>query len=330
MSTLPPPVITTAETETSPAFVSEPPSPGQSWQGQFTPRTPAPWTLNLRSMFLLVLGVTVAALAYVIFQVPYKIAAGGIGGLSLVVNLFTGWPVGTTYFLLNIPLFVLGFFNLGRWQFLGKTLLGVVLFSALTDLLGLLLPQVLSPWPVTDNMLLSAMYGAIVGGIGGGLIYRSGASAGGTSILGRVVQVRTGIPLSQVFLMTDGIIVAVIGVTFGWEVSLYAMLMLFLWGMAADYTLEGPSSVRSVTIVTERPDEVTIALREGVGRTVSRWQVTGGYSGAPRAMLMCTIHRPQVTATKQLILKADPKAFFVIGDAHQAVGGGFTSPRGPG
>ncbi|MGL4648864.1 MAG: YitT family protein, partial [Caldilineaceae bacterium] len=210
-------------------------------------------------------------------------------------------------------------------QFLGKTLLGVVLFSVLTDLFTWLLPTLLDPWPVTDNMLLSALYGGIAGGVGGGLIYRSGASAGGTSILGRVVQIKTGIPLSQVFLMTDGIIVALMGITFGWEVSLYALLMLFLWGMAADYTLEGPSSVRAVTIVTEQPDAVTLALREGVGRTVSRWQVTGGYSGAERSMLLCTVHRPQVTLMKELILQADPQAFFVIGDAHQAIGGGFTA-----
>jgi uncharacterized membrane-anchored protein YitT (DUF2179 family) len=285
--------------------------------------------MRVRSILLLMAGVTVAAAGYVIFQVPYNIAAGGIGGLSLIVNNFTGWPVGVTYFLLNIPLFVLGFFQLGRWQFLGKTLAGVVLFSVLTDLFNWWLPMVLHPWPVTDNPLLSALYGGIVGGIGGGLIYRSGASAGGTSILGRVVQLRTGIPLSQVFLMTDGTIVALMGLTFGWEVSLYALLMLFLWGMAADYTLEGPASVRSVTIVTDRPEAVTIALREGLGRTVSRWQVTGGYSGAERSMLLCTVHRPQVTQLKQLIVQVDPSAFFVIGDAHQAVGGGFTAPRLP-
>lgn len=297
-----------------------------------TPSTTAPTqpaaTLSLRprSLLLLAAGVTLTAAGYAIFQVPWNIAAGGISGLSLIVNRFTGWPVGIIYFLLNIPLFVIGFNTLGRWQFISKTLAGVALFSVLVDLFTWLLPQMLQPWPVTDNILLNALYGGIVGGVGGGLIYRSGASAGGTSILGRVVQVKTGIPLSQVLLMTDGIIVTLMGLTFGWETSLYALLMLFLWGMAADYTLEGPSTVRAVTIVTEQPDAVTMALRQGLGRTVSRWPVTGGYTGGERAMLLCTVHRPQVTLLKELILRADPAAFFVIGDAHQAVGGGFT-PR---
>ena len=199
------------------------------------PTAPLPATgfgLRPRSLLLLAAGVTLTATGYAIFQVPWNIAAGGISGLSLIVNRFTGWPVGIIYFLLNIPLFVIGFNTLGRWQFISKTLAGVALFSVLVDLFTWLLPHALQPWPVTDNILLNALYGGIVGGGGGGRIYRSGASAGGTSILGRVVQVKTGIPLSQVLLMTDGIIVTLMGLTFGWEISLYALLLLFLWGMA--------------------------------------------------------------------------------------------------
>ena len=288
---------------------------------------PARLWSEARSLLILLAGVSVMAFSYASFQVPYRIAAGGMSGLSLVVNHFTNVPVGTTYFLLNIPMFVLGFFNLGRWRFLGKTMLGVLLFSALTDFFVAWLPQVLDAYPMTDNVLLSALYGGILGGVGGGLVYRSGASAGGTSILGRVIQLRTGIPLSTIFLATDGSIVALMGLVFGWETSLYALLMLFLWGMASDYVLEGPSSVRTVTIVTDRPEPVIAALREQLGRTVSRWQVTGGYSGAARSMLLCTVHRPQVTRLKEVIMGADPAAFFVIGDAHQAAGGDFGGTR---
>lgn len=278
---------------------------------------------EIMSFALLCTGVTITAFSYAAFQVPHDIAAGGISGLSLVVNHFTGWPIGVTYFVLNVPLFALGFFNLGRWSFLGKTVLGVALFSVLTDFFIFVLPTALAQYPVTDNVLLSAIYGGILGGVGGGLVYRSGASAGGTSILGRVIQVRTGVPLSQVFLVTDGIIVTLMGLTFGWEISLYALLMLFLWGMAADYVLEGPASVRTVTVVTERPQEVTVALREQLGRTVSHWPVTGGYSGETKHMLMCTVHRPQVSQVRKIVTAADPDAFLVVGDAHQAVGGGF-------
>jgi uncharacterized membrane-anchored protein YitT (DUF2179 family) len=276
------------------------------------------------SIVTLVVGASVQAFAYAAFMVPYQIAAGGMGGLSLVISHFTGLSIGLTYFALNIPMFVLGYFTLGRWQFLGKTLIGVALFSVLTDVLLRWLPTLFPAWPITDNILLSAIYGGILGGIGGGLIYRSGAGGSGTSILGRVIQVRTGVPLSQIMLLTDGIIVLLMGVVFGWETSLYALLMLFLWGLASDYMLEGPSSVRTVMIVTSQPEAVIDALRLDLGRTASHWEVTGGFSGEARQMIMCTVQRPQVSALKRIVNRADPSAFYVIGNAHQAVGGDFS------
>jgi uncharacterized membrane-anchored protein YitT (DUF2179 family) len=277
-----------------------------------------------RRLALMTLGVLIASFGYAVFLVPYNVSAGGLGGVSLIVNHFTGWSIGLLYLLLNIPMLVLGYFYLGRWRFLYRTVIAVVIFSVATDLFIAYLPRMVDQYPLTENVLLAAIYGGIIGGIGGGLIYRAGATAGGTGILGRVVQIKTGIPLSQIYLYTDGIIVIAMGLVFGWEISLYAMLALFLNGIASDYVLEGPSSVRTVTIVTGHPQEVAKAIITELGRTVSEWEVVGGYSGETRTMLMCTVHRPQVHELKSIVLDADGEAFLVIGDAHQAFGGGFT------
>lgn len=192
-------------------------------------------------------------------------------------------------------------------------------------------PLFIGQLPLTEDVLLNTIYGGIVGGIGrgigrgigGGLIYRAGATMGGTGILGRVIQLRTGVPLSQVYLYTDGVIVISLGVVFGWEVALYAMLAVFLTGLASDYTLEGPSSVRAATIITDRPDELVTALMDGLGRGISRWEITGGYTGQERSMLLCIIYRPQVGELKRIVGEIDRNAFVVIGNAHQALGYGF-------
>lgn len=285
-----------------------------------------PWgtlAAELRNFLLLVVGIVIAAFAYAVFQVPFNIAAGGIGGLSIVANYFTGLSVGTLYAVMNVPLLILGFFQLGRWRFLARTLIAVAIFSTLTDLLVAYVPLYVAQFPLTDDILLNTIYGGIVGGIGGGLIYRAGATAGGTGILGRVIQQRTGVPLSQVYLWTDGAIVVTMGIVFGWEISLYAMLALFLNGLASDYTLEGPSSVRTATVVTNRPQEVSRALMDGLERGVSRWEITGGYTGEARHMILCTVFRPQVNSLKRLVAESDEDAFVIIGNAHQALGGGF-------
>lgn len=280
--------------------------------------------VEVRRQLLLLTGVLLAALSYSLFQVPYNIAAGGVGGIAIIVNNFTNWPIGVMILVLNLPLWVLGYYYLGRWRFLGRTIIAVIVFSAAVDFFNLYLPNVLDTFPITDNILLSAIYGGIVGGIGGGLVYRGGGTMGGTSITGRIIQIKTGIPLSQVYFYTDGIIVLTAGLVFGWEVALYALLTLFLNGLASDYTLEGPSTIRTVTIITDQPDEVVPALIERLDQGVSRWEITGGYTGHPHAMLMCTVHRPQVNNIKNLVAQTDPKAFVIIGNAHQALGAGFS------
>lgn len=282
---------------------------------------------EIRSFFIMAVGAVVAALGYSLFQVPYNIAAGGVGGLSIIINHFTGWPVGTMYLLMNIPLLVLGFFYLGRWPFIVRTVLAVFIFSSATDLFIAYLPGLLGRYPLTDDILLSAVYSGLIGGVGGGIIYRIGGTMGGTGIVGRIIQQKTGVPLSQVYLYTDGVIVLTAGIIFGWEIALYALLTLFLNGLASDYTLEGPSSVRTATIVTNRSEEMASALMDGLGRGISRWEITGSYTGETHSMLMCTIYRPQVNDLKRIAARVDPHAFITIGVAHQALGAGFMPLR---
>jgi uncharacterized membrane-anchored protein YitT (DUF2179 family) len=277
-----------------------------------------------RKLFTLVVGSVLSALGYALFLVPFNIAAGGVSGTSIIINHFTGWPVGVLYFVMNIPLLVLGFFYLGRWRFIWKTLVAVILFSTLSDVFILYLPRWLEQYPLNQDTLLNAVYGGIIGGIGGGFIYRFGGTMGGTSILGRIIQQKTGAPLSQIFLYTDGIVIFAAGLVFGWQLSLYALLTLFLSGLASDYTLEGPSSVRTATIITDDPEAVSRALIQTLGRGVSQWEITGGYTGQNHSMIFCTIYRPQVNELKRVVAEVDKKAFVVIGTAHQALGFGFT------
>lgn len=279
---------------------------------------------EFQRIVLLVMGVMLAALGYSLFQVPYQIAAGGIGGISIIINHFTGWPVGTMYLVMNVPLLILGYFHLGRWGFVIRTIFSVLIFSAATDFFVAYLPGWLESYPLTEDILLSAIYAGLVGGVGGGLVYQSGSTIGGTAIIGRIIQQKTGTPLSQVYLYTDSVIVLTAGAVFGWELALYALLTLFLNGIASDYTLEGPSSVRTATIITNQPEAMSQAIIKGLGRGVSEWAITGAYTGETHTMLVCTIYRPQVNDLKRIVSEVDTHAFVTIGIAHQAFGTGFT------
>ncbi|VAW33374.1 hypothetical protein MNBD_CHLOROFLEXI01-943 [hydrothermal vent metagenome] len=278
---------------------------------------------HVRLNLLMVTGACLAAFGYAMFQVPHNIAAGGVSGISLIINLFAGWPIGLLYWLLNLPLLVIGFYNLGRWPFLLRTLAAATIFSIATDAFIQFMPQLLNQYPLTNDLLLTTIYGGIVGGIGGGLIYRSGGTMGGTGIIGRIIQMKTGRPLSQVYFYTDSLTIAAAGLVFGWDIALYGFLMLFLNGLASDYTLEGSSSTRTATIITDNPQVVIDALMIHLHRGVSYWEVTGGFSGQKRYLVLCTVTRPQVSLLKQVTAKADPKAFLTIGVSHEAMGADF-------
>jgi uncharacterized membrane-anchored protein YitT (DUF2179 family) len=279
--------------------------------------------LNLRSTLpgylLLTCGGLVSAVNLNLFLVPSNIAPGGVSGTSIIVNHLLGWPIGLMMLALNVPLLALGFRHLGRFRFLSRTLYVVLLYSAGVDVLARWLPVE----GITDDLMLNALYGGVVGGIGTGLVYRGRGTSGGTGVVGRVLQLRTGIPISQIYVLTDGGVVLVAGLVFGWDMALYALVTLFVWGIVADYVLEGPSVVRTVFIVTDEPREVTQAVFNHLGLGVTAWPAQGMFTSARHTVLFCTISRPDVHTFQTVVAGADPHAFVVVGHGHQATGGVF-------
>jgi uncharacterized membrane-anchored protein YitT (DUF2179 family) len=252
-----------------------------------------------------------------VFLAPAKLAPGGVMGIAVIVNAFTGWSLGLIMLALNIPLLILGFYNLGRFNFLVNTLYVVLVYSICADLTAAWLPEN----GITDDLLLNTIYGGVVGGIGSGLVYRGNGTSGGTGVLARVIQLRTGLPVSQVYLFTDGAVVLVAAMLFGWEIGLYSLITLFVWGVVVDYVLEGPSVVRTAFIITDQPNAVSHAVLERLHLGVTAWQVHGMFTEAKHTFLFCTVSRSDVNTLRNIILSQDPDAFVVIGHGHQAIGG---------
>ena len=136
-----------------------------------------------------------------------------------------------------------------------------------------------------------------------------------------MLQLKTGIPNSQVYILIDGGVILVAGLVFGWEMALYAFVTLFMWGLVADYVLEGPSVVRTAFIVTDAPEEVSRVLLDRMSVGVTGWAGKGMFSKKEHTTLFCTVNRPDVNILKSLVNAADPRAFVVIVQGQQAKGG---------
>lgn len=271
---------------------------------------------GLQDWFFLTLGSVLLMVGVAIFLAPSKLSPGGVTGIAIIINNFTNWPVGVTMLILNIPLLVLGFYYLGRFRFLIRTMYTVILYNLGIDFVTQWLPP-----GITDDLLLNTLYGAVVGGIGSGLIYRGRGTVAGTGVVGRVLQIKTGIPLSQVYLITDGLVILAAGILLGWEIALYSLITLFVWGLVTDYVLEGPSVVRTAFIVTDKPKELANTVFDRMGLGITSWTGQGMFTAKERTVLFCTVSRPDVNALNALVAEIDPHAFMVIGQGHQARGG---------
>ncbi|HEY53642.1 MAG TPA: YitT family protein [Caldilineae bacterium] len=276
----------------------------------------------LRNTIFLSIGAVLAAINFNIFLAPSKLAPGGVSAIALIINRFSGWPLGLTLFALAIPLLFVGFQYLGRFNFLLRTLYVTVIYTFSVDLLTWRLPAE----GITADPLLNALFGGVLGGIATGLVFRGRGAFAGTGIISRILQLKTGIPVTQFYMMIDGAIIVALGLTFGWENALYSVIMLFIWGLATDYALEGPSVIRTAFIVTDSPHPVADTLINRMGIGVTAWQGEGMYTNHEHTVLFCTISRPDVETLRSVITEVDDKAFIVIGQGHQS-SGGVLKPR---
>lgn len=282
-----------------------------------------PFSIPVRLLVLRLLMLTVAALigamSVVVFLAPFDVAPSGISGLAVILNITVGTPIGLLTLLGNIPIQYLAYRMLGGWRIVAGTVWVLLVYSLGIDLFAQMFPTN----GVSDNVLLNALFGGIIGGVGSGLAFRAGATFGGTSTLARILQERYGTPLSSTYLYTNLFTVGVAGLVLGWEGALYATVALALDGAVSDYVLEGPSVIRTAVIITDHPRPVADVILTQMGRGVTAWEVTGMFTEQKRTLLYVTVSRPQINEVRQLVTAVDPQAFIVIGQGHVAYGHGF-------
>ncbi len=274
---------------------------------------------TLQDYSLLLAGALVQAFSMRLFLVPGLLVSGGISGAAQIINHYVTFPLGVMIFIGNVPLFILGWRFLGGSRFAIRTAFAVTCFSILTDVLSLFIPAS----GITHDSVLNALFGGVTLGIGLGLVYLGQGTSGGSDILGRILNHRFGISMSQAYLITDTIVVLAGGFAFSWPNALYGLVVIYVSGIAAEMVSEGSSIFRTVMIITTESDQVRKVILDVLERGVTILSGTGGYTGKDRPVLYTVVTRAEVNQLKQLVKELDPNAFVVIGIAHEALGEGF-------
>ena len=220
---------------------------------------------TLRDFSLIILGAFIQAVGLRLFLIPAHLASGGVSGIAQLINHFTDWQIGFMVLVGNIPLFLLGWRYLGGPKFIVRTALAVATFSFFIDALTHFLPAE----GITDDILLNSLYGALVCGIGFGIVYRGQGTSGGSDILARILNQWRGIPITQSYLIVDAAVILAAGFIFGWKEALYALITLYVSGIVTETAAQGMSVVRTALIITSQPEAVSQQIFEILERGVT-------------------------------------------------------------
>jgi len=273
---------------------------------------------TLRDFLLIGISSLIQAFSLRVFFVPANLASGGVSGISQLINHFTGWPIGLMVLIGNIPLFLLGWRFLGGRRFAFRTAFAIVTYSLFTDLLlktALFTEHGAATRLIQDlqgDIFLNSLYGAIVSGIGYGLVYRARGTSGGSDILARILNNWRGISMTQSYLIVDTAVILGAG-----------FVTLYVSGLVSETVLEGSGTVRTAMIVTKEAEAVSNRILEELERGITILEGSGAYTGEARPVLYCVITRSEVATLKAIVHEVDPLAFMVIGVAHEALGEGF-------
>jgi uncharacterized membrane-anchored protein YitT (DUF2179 family) len=273
----------------------------------------------LKKYLFLFLGAVLASIGIEEFLVPNKMIDGGITGISIITSYLTNFPLGIIIFALNIPFLVIGYKQIGK-RFVAATLFSITILS-----IGV---TVLKPFPgVTGDMLLAAVFGGIVLGLGVGLIIRFGGSLDGTEIVGIILDKRTGFSVGEVIMFFNIFILSSAGFFFGWDKAMYSLIAYFIAFKTIDLTIQGLDDTKEVKIISDKSEEIADVLMERLGLGVTFLKGKGGYSGESKPVLYSLISRFEIAELKAIIDEIDEKAFVTISNIHEVMGGVFKKKR---
>lgn len=270
----------------------------------------------LKDYALIVLGTFLAALSLPLFFLPYDIAPGGISGISTVLASVLPLSVGLLSFMLNVPLFLLGWRTVG-WRFAVRSFIAMSLMSLFIDLV-----------PVRDvsgSEMLASVFGGVLLGVGLGLVVRAGATTGGTDMAAKMIHSRIGfLPIATILFLIDGMVVAVAALAFGVRAALWALVSLFVSSRAMDTVIKGFNTAMQFMIISADADKIVRRIHTEIDRGCTRLMAEGTYSRLPVGTLLCVVSRTEAPRLKKLVAEIDPQAFVTVCDVHEVLGEGFT------
>ena len=270
----------------------------------------------------IMLGCALAAIATDLFLIPNDLAAGGVTGLATIIQAVgashgISLPVGIQTIVMN-ALLLLVVMREGGMFYVVQTATGFVLLGFFTDLFA----PFVAPLAHAD-LMLPAMWGGIITGIGYGMVLRAGANTGGSDTIGQIISRNTSLPVGSTVMAIDVAVCALSAPVFSVENALYAGLSMVISGYVIDAVVDGGNRRRMVLIISDKFPDIAADIMYGLGRGCTKFRATGMYSGAEKPVIMVIVNRRELNTLKTIVRERDPRAIVTVADVTETFGEGF-------
>lgn len=271
------------------------------------------WKTILYNLVLISLGIIVFVIGMNSILIPNKLLGAGVSGLAIILHyLFPSADVGITYFVLNIPLMLLGWFSISR-RFMLYTIFGMVFFS-LTAVI------VKTPAFLTDDLILVAVFSGVICGAGAGIVLRSLGSAGGVDILAIYVNKTFGFRPGLTGLIVNTLVLGAGAYFFGLQIALYSLIYVFVTSKVLDMVITGFNQRLSTIVISDKSREIAAEIFKQVNRGVTFLQGQGAYTGKLREVIFTITTLTELPKLKNAIFSIDPEAFVVVNSTLEVLG----------
>ena len=273
--------------------------------------------IRIKELIEFIIGCFLVALAFNLFMSPNNLVAGGVSGFSLILKHFFGLNPSTIISVANVFLIILSFLVLGKEK-TKATILGSILFPVFVSLTEHLSTYISFK---ESEMILIAVFGGVLQGLGAGLIFRAGYSTGGTDILNMIVSKIFKISLGNSMFFTDGTIIVIGAFAFGFNHLMYSLIILYLISTLTDKVVLGISDSKAFYIITSKEKEVKDFVINELKHGVTEFNAKGGYNSENQTVLMSVVPTREYYKLKEGIHNIDKNAFFVAMDSYEVKGG---------
>ena len=278
---------------------------------------------TIRQYGIITLACVTYAVAIAVFLDPHALAPGGVSGLAIVLSSFIPLDTGVIILLFNIPLLIIGTLRLGK-----SFAVGTIYATVVSSLMITGMNAVMAIWELplpSDDLLLNGVIGGALQAVGIGVIFRCGATTGGTDIIIRLLLLRhRHLHTGLLFMCIDSSIIALSAIVSGsLEIALYAALSLVVSSYLIDRIMYGPDTAKFLIIITDRATEVISAVFEKYDIGMTRMNGRGAYTGEGKEVVLCAIKKPLAPYVCDIVHTVDKKAFVIVTDAAEVHGEGF-------